>query len=155
VTTRQPRAEEKNGVHYYFWPREQFEKEQTAGRFLEWAEVHGHFYGTLKDEVEPYRAQGIGVILDIDVQGRQQVCRQVPEAVSIFLRTSVPDVYEQRLRRRGTETEESIQRRMQTAKGELAKANSYDFQVCNDDLERAVAEIGAIVQNHCIEVEHA
>jgi len=155
VTTRAPRPGERDGVHYYFWPRERFEKEQAAGRFLEWAEVHGHFYGTLKEEVEPYRAQGIGVILDIDVQGRRQVCRQVPETVSIFLRTSLPGIYEERLRKRGTETEESIQRRLQTAQGELAEADSYDFQVCNDDLERAVAELGAIVQSHCIEVEHA
>jgi guanylate kinase len=155
VTTRPPREGERDGVHYYFWPSERFEKERAAGRFLEWAQVHGHSYGTLKDEVEPYRAQGVGVILDIDVQGRQQVCRQVPEAVSIFLRTSRPDIYEERLRKRGTESEESIQRRLQTAQVELAKAKSYDFQVCNDDLERAVAELGTIVQSHYIEVEHA
>src|SRR5262249_108528 len=128
---------------------------RKAGRFLEWADVHGHSYGTLKDEVEPYRTRGIGVILDIDVQGRKQVCRQISDAISIFLRTSSPEAYEERLRKPVTTTEESIRRRLEGARRELAKADSYEYQVCNDDLDAAVAELCAIVRRHSFGVEHA
>src|SRR5262245_32854062 len=79
VTTRPPRPGERDGVHYYFWTRERFEAERAAGGFLEWAEVHGNCYGTLRREVEPYREQGWGVILDIDVQGAAQVRVQCPD----------------------------------------------------------------------------
>ncbi len=111
VTTRPPRPGEQHGVHYYFWDRTHFEAERQAGGFLEWAEVFGHCYGTLRREVEPYRAQGQGVILDIDVQGAAQVRRSCPEAALVFLRTSSLAAYEERLRKRGTESAEAIQRR--------------------------------------------
>src|SRR5262245_38390903 len=81
VTTRPSRRGERDGVDYYFWPRERFEAEKGRGAFLEWAEVFGHYYGTLRREVEPYREQGVGVILDIDVQGASQVRGLCPEAV--------------------------------------------------------------------------
>jgi guanylate kinase len=148
ATTRAPRPGESDGQHYHFWTRERFDKERAADKFLEWALVHGQYYGTLKEEVEPFRTRGIGVILDIDVQGRTQVCRQVPDALSVFLRTALPRTYEERLRNRGTEDEESIQRRLATAQRELAQAGSYDYQVHNDDLDAAVAELRGVVQRH-------
>src|SRR5437016_4600439 len=79
ATTRKVRKGEQEGVHYYFWTRPQFEAERDKGGFLEWAEVLGNYYGTLRREVEPYRQQGVGVILDIDVQGAAQVRRQCPD----------------------------------------------------------------------------
>jgi guanylate kinase len=145
ATTRPRRSGEKDGVQYHFWTKEEFERERAAGNLLEWAEVHGNLYGTLKEEVEPYRAKGVGVILDIDVQGRQQVCRQAPDALSIFLMASS---YEERLRKRGTESEEAIQRRLEEAPRELAQADSYEYQIRNDDLDSAVSQLRAIVRRH-------
>ncbi len=145
ATTRPPRPGEIDGVHYHFWTRERFERERDQGGFLEWAEVHGNLYGTPAGEVAPHRALGYGVILDIDTQGWAQVKRLCPDAVSIFIRTSSPAEYERRLRRRGTETEEQIQRRLRAAAAELTRAAEYDHQVINDDLEAAVAALKAIV----------
>jgi guanylate kinase len=145
ATTRPPRPGERDGVAYHFWPRERFEREIAAGAFLEYAEVHGRLYGTLFREVEPYRQKGLGVILDIDVQGAAQVRRRCPNRVSIFLRTSTPEALEQRLRLRHTEGPEAIRRRLETARQELARADEYDYQVINDDLETAVAELRAII----------
>ena len=148
VTTRPKRAGERDGEHYHFWTREQFDKERAAGGFLEWAEVFGmgKYYGTLKNEVEPYREKGMGVLLEIDVKGWQQVRQRCPEAVSIFLRASSLEIYEKRLRQRQTESEENIQRRLQEAKAELARAGEYDYQIINDDLESAVSQLREIVK---------
>ena len=155
ATTRAPRAGEVNGKHYYFWTRQRFEEAQRAGAFLEWAEVHGCLYGTLKSEVDGYRAKGVGVILDIDVQGATQIRRLYPDSVSIFLRTSSLPTYEARLRQRGTETEEAIQRRLVAAGRELAHAGEYDYQVINDDLSMAVAEVDGIVRRQFERGNHA
>jgi guanylate kinase len=146
ATTRKPRAGEQDGVHYHFWARPQFEEARDRGEFLEWAEVHGNYYGTLRREVEPFRRQGTLVILDIDVQGARQIRQQCPDAVTVFLQTSSLDTYEQRLRKRGTEDEAAIQRRLNTAKSELARVGEYDFRVTNDDLESAVSQMAAIVR---------
>jgi guanylate kinase len=145
ATTRPPRPGELDGVHYYFWTPERFAAEVAHGAFLEWAEVHGHRYGTLRSEVEPYQQAGQLVILDIDVQGAEQVRRQCPHHVSAFLRTSSLATYEERLRQRGTEDETAIRRRLETARRELARAGEYQYQVINDDLESAVAQLRAIV----------
>ena len=145
ATTRVPRQGETDGKHYYFWTRERFEREREAGAFLEWANVHGNCYGTLRREVEKPREQGKGLILDIDVQGAAQVRKVCADAVTIFLRASSLDAYEQRLRKRGTESEAAIQRRLAAAKNELAHAAEYDYQVINDDLETAVARLREIV----------
>src|SRR5262249_30479182 len=91
ATTRAPRRGEVDGVHYHFWTRDHFEQKTRQEAFLEWAEVHGNYYGTLRREVEPYRQKGIAVLLDIDVQGTRHVRRQYPEVVTIFLRTSSLD----------------------------------------------------------------
>ncbi len=146
ATTRPPRPGEKDGVHYYFWTPEQFERAVQAGAFLEWAQVHGQRYGTLLREVEPFRQKGIGAILDIDVQGARSVRQQIPEAVLVFMRTSAFETYERRLRRRGTEDETRIQQRLTTARQELASAGDYDFQVINDDLTVAVEKFHAILR---------
>jgi guanylate kinase len=146
ATTRPPRPGEVDGQHYHFWDTARFERALAEGRFLEHARVYGHYYGTLKDEVEPFRRRGIGVLLEIDVQGAAQVRRQCPDAVAVFLRTSSWETYEQRLRQRGTETEDSMRRRLEGAKSELERAGDYHYQVINDHLADAVDQLHDIVQ---------
>jgi guanylate kinase len=148
ATTRQPRPGEVDGVHYHFWSRPRFEAEVQAGGFLEWAEVFGQLYGTLRSEVEPFRDQGQGVLLEIDVQGAAQVRRQCPDAVLIFVLAPSLATYEERLRQRRTESEDTIRRRLEGAQRELARASEYDYQVVNDDLDRAVRDIEAIIRGH-------
>jgi guanylate kinase len=151
ATTRAPRPKEVEGVDYHFWTREQFEAEVAAGAFLEFAEVHGNLYGTLRSEVDSYRKQGIGVILDVDVQGAAAVRRLIPESLSIFLCTSCWETYEQRLRRRGTEDEAAIARRLATARRELERKSEFDHVVLNDNLDAAVAQVRSLVAAawHC------
>ncbi len=143
ATTRPPRPGEVDGRDYYFMSREKFLQAQAAGEFVEWAEVHrsGHLYGTLKSEVARIQGEHKWVLLEIDVEGARNVMQLYPDAVSVFLQTASIDVYEKRLRDRGTETEEVIQRRLRTAREELQYVASYKHCVINDDLERAVAEI--------------
>jgi guanylate kinase len=145
ATTRQPRQGEVDGVHYHFRQVPWFLAARDEGRFLEWAEVYGNYYGTLEDEVTPHRREGRGVWLDIDVQGWQQVRQRCSDAVSIFLMTSSVEEFERRLRSRGTETEAAISRRLQAAQAELAWAPQYNYRVCNDNLDNAVASIKAII----------
>jgi len=146
ATTRPPRPGEKDGKDYYFWNPEQFDKELAADGFLEWAKVVGNSYGTLAREVAPYREQGIGVLLDIDVQGWEQVKRRCPDAVSIFLLPPSAEALEHRLRSRGTETEAAIQRRLEAARREMARAPEYDRCVVNDHLDTAVAQVRGIIE---------
>jgi guanylate kinase len=148
ATTRRPRPGEVDGVHYHFWTPDHFAEELRAGAFLEHAEVYGRWYGTLLCEVEPYRTQGMGVILDLDVQGATAIRRLFPDAVLIFLRTHSLETYEARLRKRGTEEETAIQQRLAAARSELAHAGEYRYSVINEDLDAAVAELGAIVRRH-------
>jgi len=158
VTTRLPREGEENGVHYYFWDRAAFEAEISAGGFIEWADVFGNYYGTLKREVEPYLREGVGVLLEIDVQGWQQVKRHCSGAASVFVRASGLESYEKRLRERGTESEPAIQRRLQGAREELACASAYEFQVINEDFEHALNEMRSIIDKlfyNRIEESHA
>ena len=150
ATTRAPRPGEQHGREYYFWTPEQFEAAVKAGNFLEWAKVHGNCYGTLRSEVDPWRRKGMGVVLDIDVQGAAQLRPLFPEAVTIFVRTSSEDTYRKRLEARGTETFEAIARRVQAARPELEQSGEYQYQVINDELETAVAELRAIVRRHFV-----
>jgi guanylate kinase len=146
ATTRAPRPGEKNGVDYFYWKPDQFEKGIHAGSFLEWARVHGECYGTLASEVIPYRERGTGVILDIDVQGATAIRRLFPDAVTVFLRTRSMETYEERLRNRGTENEAAVRRRLAAAREELNHSGEYAFQVVNEDLKKAVDELRTIVE---------
>jgi guanylate kinase len=148
ATTRPPRPGEIDGVHYYFWTPEQLEREVQADGFLEWAWVHGNRYGTLKREAEEYRARGMGVLLDIDVQGAAQVRARCPGVVSIFLKTSTWEVLEKRLRGRGTESEAAIQLRLKNARAELARADEYEHHIINDELAVAVAQLRDLIRRH-------
>lgn len=147
ATTRPPRAGEVAGQDYYFLAPAEFERRRRAGEFLEYAEVFGsgYWYGTLKTELDRAARAGAWALLEIDVQGTRRIVEQFPDAVTIFLSASSPQEYEQRLRRRGTESEATIRRRMQIARDELAAAGFYRHQVINDDLESAVREIAQIL----------
>jgi guanylate kinase len=145
ATTRAPRPGEIDGVQYHFWTPELFDAEVQAGGFLEWARVHGKSYGTLRREVDGPRERGLGVILDIDVQGAEQVRKQCPDAVTVFLRAPDFETGEQRLRERSTENEAEIQRRLANARAELEHESEYDYLVINDDLDTAVARLCEIV----------
>jgi len=145
ATTREARRGEVDGIHYHFWTRDRFEAGIANGEFLEYATVFGrNYYGTPRSEVEPYRAQGIGVILDIDVQGAAQLRHTCPDAYSVFLDTP-PGEYEKRLRERGTDSEEAIRRRLAEAQVELARAREFDRRIVNDDLVRAADELCGII----------
>jgi guanylate kinase len=147
ATTRTPRPGEKDGRDYYFWDRHRFEKELAAGAFLEHALVHGQdHYGTLRSEVDGWREKGYGVILVIDVHGAAQVRAIYPEAVAVFVKLPSEEMYEQRMRQRGSETEASIARRLQTAHRELAQIAEYDRVIVNDDLETATRELSGLIE---------
>lgn len=145
ATTRPPRAGEVDGRDYHFIAPEEFERRAGAGEFLEWARVHGRFYGTPRAGVEAALASGQDVVLEIDVQGAAQIRRSGLPAVSIFVLPPSYEVLEQRLRARGTEDETEIQRRLAVVRAEMAEAPHYDHQVVNDDLERMVAQVEAIL----------
>jgi guanylate kinase len=149
ATTRPPRPGEKDGVDYYFLSPAEFTRRRQAGEFLESCEVfgHGHWYGTLFSEVMPSRDDQKWVVLDIDVEGAEKVRSRFPDVPSIFLRPSSDAELERRLRARGTESEAAIQRRLETARHELARAAQYKFQVINDTVDRAVDQISDILVN--------
>jgi guanylate kinase len=145
ATTRPPRPGERDGVHYHFWTPERFQQEVEAGHFLEWADVHTHRYGTLRGEVDGYRARGMGVILVIDVQGAASVRKQCPDNVSVFVRTSTWELLEHRLRGRRTESAAEIAKRLDNARQELAREGEYDYVLINDDLEVAVRQFRDLI----------
>lgn len=141
ATTRSPRPGEIEGVHYFFLDTDHFKSLVEQDGFLEWAQVHDNYYGTLKQSVIDHMNAGDQVILEIDVQGALQVRKALPEAHLVFIEPPSLEELERRLRQRGTETEDVISSRMKTAEVELAQKMEYDVQVVNDDLERAVDEL--------------
>jgi guanylate kinase len=147
ATTRPPRAGEKEGKHYYFLSVEDFAQRRQRGEFLECSEVfgRGHWYGTLASEVAPRLAAGKWVVLEIDVDGAEQVLQEYPDALTIFIAPESIDVLERRLRGRGTESEDAIARRLEVARRELDRAADYRFHVVNDEVDRAAEEICAFL----------
>jgi guanylate kinase len=149
ATTRPPRPDERDGVNYYFLSDAEFAQRRANGDFLECVEVfgRGHWYGTLWSEVRSSLARGKWVILEIDVDGAREVIAHFPEAVMIFIRPATLDELERRLRSRGTEDEESVQRRMAVARHELHLSNQYDYQVVNVTVPQAVDEVCEILRS--------
>lgn len=145
ATTRSPRPGEVEGVSYYFMDQARFDALVAEGGFLEWANVHGNCYGTLRSRVQEHIDAGFQVILEIDVQGAFQVRKAMPEAHLVFIEPPSIAELERRLRGRGTETEVVIARRMKAAEVELAQKMEYDVQVVNDSLERATDELVAYI----------
>ena len=143
-TTRAPRGTERNGVDYHFLSREDFRKKIEAGDFIEYAEVHGNYYGTLKSEVLDRVTRGIDVILDIDVQGAAQLHLSLPRGQYVFLLPPSLSELERRLRGRGTDDEASIARRLSNAASEIRQAHWFDAWIVNDNLDKAYDELRAV-----------
>ena len=145
-TTRKPRGQEQPGQNYYYISREEFEQRVARDEFLEYALVFGNYYGTHKSVLEKARAEGLDLVLDIDVQGARQLKSRIPDAVSIFILAPSRKTLEQRLRDRSEDQEEVIQRRLREAAEEIRDYSSYDYVVVNRDVETAVGTLAAIVK---------
>ncbi|HHZ18157.1 MAG TPA: guanylate kinase [Acholeplasmataceae bacterium] len=150
MTTRPPRAGEVDGRDYFFVTREEFEANIRAGKMLEYAEFVDNYYGTPLDNVMNNLSAGREVVLEIEVQGAEQVRKKMPDAVFIFIAPPSLDALYKRLRARGTEPEEVIQQRIEKAKREINLAYKYDYIVVNDTVENAADKILAIIRS-----EHA
>lgn len=145
ATTRKARATEEHGRDYFFISRQEFEGMRGRGEFAEWAEVHNEFYGTPSKYLDGEMAKGMSVFLDIDVQGGVQVMERYPLGVSIFVITPSFKVLEERLRNRKSETEETLDRRLANALGEMEYISRYTYVVVNDTVDGAVSRMAAIV----------
>jgi guanylate kinase len=152
-TTRTPRPGEVEGRDYYFISRADFIAERERGAFAESAVVHGNLYGTLRREVERVIAEGKHVVMDIDVQGASQFVRAFPSSVTIFILPPSAEVLLDRLRARKTESPAQLAARLQSALQELQQVDEYEYVVVNDDLERAVASVGSIIDAETVSRE--
>jgi guanylate kinase len=144
ATTRPLRGGEVQGQSYFFVGKEEFEN-LKRGKLIEWAKVHGHFYGTPRDFVEETLEKGIDVVLSIDVQGGREVKKSFPEAVMVFILPPSFEILEQRIMRRAADLAEDIETRMANARDELRALPEYEYVVVNDELDRAIAALRAIV----------
>ena len=145
TTTRPPRPDEVEGVHYHFVDDTTFDRMVTEGAFLEWAVVHGNLYGTSRAEVEPPLEKGLDVLLDIDVQGARQVRSHVPEAVKVIVFPPSREVLEARLKARASDAPEVVRRRLAAARKEMEEWGEFDYAIINEDLEAAVDELRSIL----------
>ena len=143
-TTRRPRPSETDGVEYHFVTDEVFRRMARAGRFVEWADVHGHLYGTSKAELRRREKHG-DVVLDIDVQGAREVRRKIPRAVLAFIMPPMFDELRRRLRKRREDSPDDIERRLRNAAQEVRAYAEFDYVVVNDDLETAAAELASVL----------
>ena len=146
-TTRPPRQGEKHGRDYFFVSEEEFERLAADDVFLEWARVHGHFYGTSREHVMELLSRGTDVILDIDVQGAAQVREKFPGAVTIFVLPPSWKVLEERLMARGSEDMETVKTRLRNALKEMEEVTAYDYTIVNDRLQEAVDDLISIVSS--------
>ncbi|MFS8867977.1 guanylate kinase [Synechococcus sp. H65.1] len=145
VTTRPPRPGEQEGVNYYFRTREEFLSLIEAGELLEWAQYAGNFYGTPRQIVFEKLSQGQDVLLEIELAGARQVRKLCPDAIRIFLSPPSLEELERRIRQRGQDSEDSIECRLQQARKELDAKDEFDYVIVNDDLERALQELEALL----------
>lgn len=145
-TTRRPRGHEVEGRNYHFVTREAFQEMIARDEFLEWAEVFGNYYGTHRSILEKARAEGVDLVLDIDVQGARQLKLKVPEAVTVFILAPSRQILEERLRARSEDSGEVIARRLREAAAEIRNYRLYDYVVINTDLVESDAALSAIVR---------
>ncbi len=145
-TTREPRPGEENGREYHFISVGDFLERQRHGDFLEFAEVHGNYYGTSRTQIAEYMRAGTDVLLEIDWQGALQVKKQFPDAVSIFILPPSIDALEQRLNKRGQDSQQVITRRLLAAGGEIAHAPEFEYVIINQEFALALSELTAVVQ---------
>ncbi len=140
-TTRPPRPGERDGREYHFLDTDAFRRQIEQGAFLEWAEVHGHLYGTRRQDVERMLAEGSDVLLEIDWQGARQVAGQMPEAVRVFILPPSIEALRERLVARGQDDEATIRRRIAAAEAEIAHAGEAQVRIVNEDFEKALEEL--------------
>ena len=145
-TTRQKRPGEVDGVNYFFLSKDEFKECIDGDKFLEWAEFAGNFYGTKQKYIMQCLEEGKNLILEIDTQGAMQVKKKMPESVLIFIAPPSFEALEKRLRGRHTEDEATIQRRLDAVKKELERAESFDYQIINDDVENAIESLEYIIK---------
>jgi guanylate kinase len=145
-TTRPPRPGEENGREYHFITPDDFLTRKNRGEFLEFAEVHGNYYGTSKILIQEAMQAGTDILLEIDWQGAQQVKKQFPYVASIFILPPSIEALEERLNKRGQDSQEVITRRILAAGGEMAHAPEFEYVIINQDFELALSELSAIVK---------
>ena len=144
-TTRAPRTGEQDGREYHFVDVQSFQEQVSHGNFLEWAEVHGNYYGTSKRWIEAEMSAGRDVLLEIDWQGAQQVRKVFPEAIGVFILPPSMQVLEARLSGRGTDSAEVIARRISAARDEMRHVDEFDYVIINDDLHQALEDLQSVV----------
>lgn len=145
ATTRSPRPGEKEGIHYYFKSKEEFQKLIDDAQMLEWAEFAGNYYGTFISAVESEINSGRDVILEIEVQGAMQVKEKMPDVPMIFISPPSDDELRARLKGRGTEPDDVVAKRLAIAENELTLRDKFDYNVVNDDLDEAVIKVESII----------
>lgn len=146
-TTRKPRGEEKDGVEYFFVGRDEFHQMVERGEFLEFAEVHGNFYGTSWEFVDENLSSGRSVILDIDVQGKALVQEKVPDAVTVFLMPPSYEELKRRLKVRQLEDDATIRMRLAIAKNEILRHSDYDYIVINDKIDESAESLESVIRS--------
>ena len=145
ATTRSARDHEVDGVDYHFLSEAEFRAMIEADELVEWAEVHGHLYGTSREALQAASEEGRFLILDVDVQGAMQMRDRVPDAVLVFVLPPSADVLVERLTERGTEGKDNVTQRIENARGELEQASRFDYIVVNENIEQAIDEVRSIV----------
>ena len=153
-TTRPPRGNEKDGEDYYFISKNAFEERMRSGDFAEWAEVHGHFYGTSAAYIEKTLAKGKDILLDIDIVGARKLLGRFPDATSIFVAPPTMDILERRLIARDTDSPAIVKKRLQNAEAEMAQAKHYDHIVVNKDLAHAISTLEKILDYGSVKGSH-
>ena len=156
AATRTRRETEVDGKDYFFLSRQEFERRIGAGELVEWEEIYGTLYGTLKSEVNKALSSGKAMLFDIDVKGSLSIKRTYPnDSVLIFIKPPSIEILEARLRGRKTEDDMTFRRRMDRVAMELGMASQFDYQVVNDDLQAAIAEVDKLVMAHTTSVQRA
>lgn len=145
-TTRKPRGEEKNGVEYNFLTKEQFEENIKNDKYLEYATVHSHYYGTPKHNINKLLKNGIDVILEIDIEGARKVKEKCPNAVFIFIMPPSMEILKDRLMGRKTESKEQLVERFKTAYKEINEVTKYNYVIVNDNLNESLLKINSILE---------
>lgn len=148
ATTRQQRSGEQHGKDYYFLSREEFERRVNGGHLVEWEEIYGDLYGTLKSEVDKALAAGSVMLFDVDVKGALSIKQHYAQALLIFIRPPSVESLEQRLTGRKTESASALSKRLERVPMELELGSRFDHQIVNDDLPHAIAQVEEIVAKH-------
>lgn len=147
-TTREPRKDEISGADYHFISREDFAGKIKEGKWAEWAEVHGNFYGTSAEFLDEALASGRDVLLDIDVEGTRQILNRYPDSITVFIMPPDFEILRKRIESRGSDSREVIERRLKNAEREMAQKDLYRHVIINDSLDEAVADIVSIVERY-------